>query len=121
MAIYLAGLGSAAEGAARSLYAWWNGLQFTPIQWVGLVLGGIGALLLVGSRLIPSESAKDRRAAAKAEKQAASNGHPASPGLPATSTSAPASRPAPAAAPPAAGGESEFDEISELLRKRGIN
>ena len=121
MAIYLAGLGSAAEGAARSLYAWWNGLQFTPIQWVGLVLGGIGALLLVGSRLIPSESAKDRRAAAKAEKQAASNGRPASPGLPATSTSAPASRPAPAATPPAAGGESDFDEISELLRKRGIN
>ncbi|WP_454229174.1 hypothetical protein [Propioniciclava flava] len=108
MAIYLAGLGSAAEGAARSFYAWWNGLQFTPIQWVGLVLGGIGALLLVGSRLIPSESAKDRRARSQSREagglqRASSLARPARhqhlrTGLP---------PPEPAATPPAAGGESE--------------
>ena len=46
MAVYLAGLGTAAEGAARTLYAWWNGLQFTPIEWVGLVLGGLGITLV---------------------------------------------------------------------------
>ena len=123
MAVYLAGLGTAAEGAARTLYAWWNGLQFTPIEWVGLVLGGLGALLLVGSRLIPSESAKDRREAAKAGKQPTPvKGAPSAAGLPARPAAASAPRPATTSTPPAgSSSESEFDEISKLLRKRGIN
>ena len=121
MAIYLAGLGGAAEGAARTLYGWWNALEFTPMEWVGLVLGGLSVLLMLGSRLIPSESAKDRRELAKAERQAAKaeRGKPASI-APRTSAAAPQPQPQPgtAAAP---GTDNEFDEISELLRKRGIN
>lgn len=127
MAIYLAGLGSAAEGAARTLYAWWNGLQFTPIEWVGLVLAGLGTLFLVGSRLIPSESAKDRRELAKADRRArkAAPGAPAAPGAAVEQRPAAPARPAAPGTPPAqgggAGGDAELDEISELLRKRGIN
>lgn len=122
MAIYLAGLGGAAEGAARTLYGWWNALDFTPMEWVGLVLGGLSVLLMLGSRLIPSESAKDRRELAKAERQAAKaeRGKPAASIAPRTTAAAPQPQPQPgtAAAP---GADNEFDEISELLRKRGIN
>lgn len=122
MAIYLAGLGGAAEGAARTLYGWWNALDFTPMEWVGLVLGGLSVLLMLGSRLIPSESAKDRRELAKAERQAAKaeRGKPATSIAPRTTAAAPQPQPQPgtAAAP---GADNEFDEISELLRKRGIN
>lgn len=125
MAIYLAGLGGAAEGAARTLYSWWNGLDFTPMEWVGLVLAGLGTLLLLGSRLIPSESAKDRRELAKSERKAARTARSGSAGgalepRPAA-PAAPAAPPAPAKKGGAPAQDSEFDEISELLRKRGIN
>ena len=127
MAIYLAGLGGAAEGAARTLYGWWNALDFTPMEWVGLVLGGLSVLLMLGSRLIPSESAKDRREAAKAERQAAKveRGKPAAGLAPRAAAPAPQTQAQPPSSAPAkaapAGADNEFDEISELLRKRGIN
>lgn len=124
MALYLAGLGPAAEGAARTLYGWWNSLDFTPMEWVGLVLGGLGALLLLGSRLIPSESAKERRDITTTRRRAATE----RPGGPSAALQPRAAAPAPAAAAPASSAkgqatsnDAEFDEISELLRKRGIN
>lgn len=126
LGLYFLGLGPAVEGAWHTLEAWARGLQATPMVWVGVALAGLSALLILGSRLIPSESAKDRRAARKAaaaEKKPVTNGgrpavasRPASPGA----TAAPARPAAPAKGQPA-GSDDEFDEIAELLRKRGIN
>lgn len=119
LAVYLAGLVPALVGAYTTLRLWWGTLAFTPAVWVGLVLGGIGLFLIVGSRLIPSESRKARkeaRASAKpAPKQA--GGRPTAP------NSAPAvgAGPATTQRPPTTQGDEDFDEIAEILRKRGIN
>ncbi len=118
MAVYLAGLGPAVAGAITTLRLWWGTLTFTPIVWVGLVLGGLGTLLVLGSRLIPSESRADRKAlnASKPSKPAKAAGRPA--------PKAVAPRPAAPAASgqqPAPADDSDFDEIADLLRKRGIN
>ncbi len=130
MALYLLGLGPAVVGAYETLRDWALATERTPVVWVGLVLAGLAALLLVGSRLIPSESFRDRRAALK-EKRAKAVTSGASTGpAPRTSTgpatpAARASTPAPAQPKPAASkggtGDAEMDEIAELLRKRGIN
>lgn len=116
MAVYLAGLAPAVAGAITTLRLWWGTLTFTPIVWVGLILGGLGTLLLLGSRLIPSESRADRKAlkaSSKPSKPATGNGRP--------TTKAVAPRPAAPSPQPAQGDDSDFDEIADLLRKRGIN
>lgn len=116
MAVYLAGLAPAVAGAITTLRLWWGTLTFTPIVWVGLVLGGLGTLLLLGSRLIPSESRADRKAleaSSKPGKPAKGNGRPP--------TKAVTPRPAAPTPQPAQGDDSDFDEIADLLRKRGIN
>ena len=125
LGVYLVGLGPAVEGAWLTLRDWAYALQFTPMVWVGVVLAGLSALLMLGSRLIPSESRKDRRAAARAGREKAKvpgGDRPAVAARPASSapTSAPV-RPAAAPKAQAAGNDAEFDEIAELLRKRGIN
>lgn len=122
LGIYFLGLGPAAEGAWETLLAWARALQVTPMVWVGVALAGLSAVLMLGSRLIPSESSKDRRAAARAardKEKVSGSSRPAVAARPA-STTAP-SRPAPARQGQAAGDDAEFDEIAELLRKRGIN
>ncbi|MFP5415884.1 MAG: hypothetical protein ACLGHZ_03250 [Actinomycetes bacterium] len=124
LAIYLAGLAPLAVGAYESLRLWWLSLAFTPVVWVGLVMGGLAALLMLGSRLIPSESYRDRRAAAKASgpKGAVAKQTPAAerPAVASKSSANPPQQPAPKGKQ-AAGGDAEMDEIAELLRKRGIN
>lgn len=128
MALYLLGLGPAIVGAYETLRQWAGALEFTPVVWVGVVLASLAVLLTLGSRLIPSESYRDRRIALK-EKKAASVGSTrgaAAGSRPAVGsrTSTPASKPA---APPkpakskGGSGDAEMDEIAELLRKRGIN
>lgn len=123
LGVYFLGLGPAVTGAWETLGAWAAGLQLTPMVWAGIALAGLSALLMFGSRLIPSESRKDRRAAAKTardKREATGGSRPAVASRPtAQPTSAPA-RPA-AQRPQASGGDAEFDEIAELLRKRGIN
>lgn len=130
--VYLLGLGPAAEGAARTLRQWWSTLNYTPAVWAGVALAAVAVFLMLGSRVLPSESSRDRRAARKA---AAKSG-PA-PQSPAAATTPSPARPVTAGpqaaagatkAPgkasgqaPAAGGDAEMDEIAELLRKRGIN
>lgn len=146
MAVYLAGLAPAVVGAYDTLRLWWGTLSFTPVVWTGLVLGGLAAVLMLGSRMIPSESYRDRRAAAKAAKSGAvapgkgtsaagAVGRGASGTAVAPRPSPAASSPAPAAAPaprPAAGsgatsgsgaasGTEDFDEVADILRKRGIS
>ncbi len=146
MAVYLAGLAPAVVGAYDTLRLWWGTLSFTPVVWTGLVLGGLAAALMLGSRMIPSESYRDRRAAKKAAKSGAvapgkgtsaagAVGRGASGTAVAPRPSPAASSPAPAAAPaprPAAGsgatsgsgaasGTEDFDEVADILRKRGIS
>lgn len=130
MAIYLLGLAPAVVGAWETLRDWAAATERTPVVWVGIALAGLSALLMLGSRLIPSESHRDRRAALKEKKKAraaAGTGAPASGGRPAVGTGAtPAQRagqPAPKApkASKTDSGDAEMDEIAELLRKRGIN
>lgn len=128
MAVYLLGLGPAVVGAIQTLRTWWGMVQYTPMEIAGLVLGGLGVLLMLGSRLIPSESAADRRAARK-DKKAAAKGvtQPAPrPAVGSAPTARPTAAPAQAPAKPASRGataskDAEMDEIEELLRKRGIN
>lgn len=132
--LYLLGLAPALQGAVETLTAWATGLTFTPLVWTGVVLAGLSALLMLGSRLIPSESFADRRAARKAaaKQPQTASGRPSS--RPAAAASdrraVTSSRPAPSRTPQAspkpaqASGSSqdaEFDEIADILRKRGIN
>lgn len=111
--IYLANLGEATAGAVSTLYAWWTSLTFTQFEWTGLAIGALSVLLIAGSRLIPSEPRKERAAIRQSG--------------PSTTESKPAGRlaPRPATKPAAPAtsqtSDTEFDEISELLRKRGIN
>lgn len=127
MAVYLLGLAPSVVGAYDTLRLWWGTLTLTPVVWVGVVLAGLAAFLMFGSRLIPSESRKDRRAAAKASAKGAQQAPAASPrpGIsprPAQTPGATApQQPSPGARKAGAGGDEEFDEIAELLRKRGIN
>ncbi len=142
MAVYLAGLAPAVVGAYDTLRLWWGTLSFTPVVWTGLVLGGLAALLMLGSRMIPSESYRDRRVANKAAKAGAvapgkgtsaagAVGRGAS-GTAVAPRPSPAAPPAPAPRPAAAGsgatsgsgaasGTEDFDEVADILRKRGIS
>lgn len=134
MALYLLGLGPAVVGAYETLRDWAYSVQTTPVVWVGIVLASLAALLMLGSRLIPSESYRDRRAALKEKKAKAASTGSATRGVAAGSRpavasgapagSAPATRPAAQPRPAASkggSGDAEMDEIAELLRKRGIN
>ena len=123
LGLVLLGLGPAVEGAWYTLLDWARGLQLTPMVWVGVVLAGLSAVLMLGSRLIPSESYRDRRAAAKAAREKAKvtgAGRPAVAARPAAPTAAP-QRQAGTPKDQAPGSDAEFDEIADLLRKRGIN
>lgn len=119
MGLYLLGLGPAAAGAYETLTAWAGALEFSPLVWTGVTLASLSALLILGSRLIPSESLADRREARKAAATTTASKKPATGPAP--------SRPAVAAkpnTPPPSGAtasDSEFDDIAELLRKRGIS
>lgn len=127
VAVYLVGLAPAVAGAITTLRAWWGTLTFTPVVWLGFILGGLGTLLLLGSRLIPSESRADRKALRESGQRGKGGKAPAS-----VTSAAGNGRPAPAPAPrpgtpaasgpaPAQGDDAEFDEIADLLRKRGIS
>lgn len=124
VAIYLAGLAPAVVGAYETLRLWWGTLTFTPVVWTGLILGGIAAFLIVGSRLIPSESYADRRAERKAAAKAVKSAPAASPKPPRKAvTPAPSPQPGPSPKAPtsAASGDDDFDDIADILRQRGIN
>lgn len=136
--VYLLGLAPAVDGAITTLTSWVQGLVLTPLVWTGIVLAGLSALLMLGSRLIPSESLADRRAARKdaakqprtasgsaaptARASASGRPRPAVTGRDTSAAAGGATRPGTAApGNQAAGSDAEFDEIAELLRKRGIN
>ncbi|MER7752353.1 hypothetical protein [Kitasatospora sp. NPDC097643] len=109
--LYLTGLFPLARTIADEFVDWVTGLVFDPKVWIGIVLLGVSAALLLTTRWL------GRRGAVE----------PA-PERPAAAGPAP-ERPAVAAAPPkpkkrAAGkrddGLGGFEDIEELLRKRGI-
>ncbi|MDN5571112.1 MAG: hypothetical protein L0G22_07670, partial [Propionibacteriaceae bacterium] len=119
--LYFLGLAPAIEGAVTTLSDWAMGVQFTPAVWAGIVLAGLSALLLLGSRLIPSESAADRRAARKeaAKQPRTASGRPAAttsgrrtPAVSSGASSASTSQPAAGTqtTAQAAGSDAEFDE-----------
>ncbi|MFV0406015.1 MAG: hypothetical protein ACK5LN_04225 [Propioniciclava sp.] len=119
MALYLAGLGPAVVGAYETLRLWWGTLTFTPVVITGLVLAGVSAFLILGSRLIPSESYADRRAERKAAKAA-----PSAPTTTQRTRAAVAQKVTPPVAqtpPKATDDDDEFDDIADILRQRGIN
>lgn len=119
MGLYLLGLGPAAAGAYQTLTTWAASLEFTPLVWTGTALAGLSALLIVGSRLIPSESLADRRASNKDAAATTASKKPAA--GPAPSRPAVAAKPTAAAPPSGAAPDGDFDDIAELLRKRGIS
>lgn len=129
MGLYLLGLAPAVVGAYETLREWWGMLTFTPVVWVGIVLAGLSGLLMLGSRLIPSESRADRRASreAKAAKNtpAAPAGRPPAPAVDRTRPAAPpqvtsgrppVQRPSSQATP----SDANDDEITQILKRRGI-
>lgn len=125
LGLYFLGLAPQVEGAVQTLTDWWNSLTFTPFQWAGIVLAGLSLLLIVGSRLIPSESRADRRAAreAKAAKSAPPSRPPAPvkrpPAAPqVTSGGAPAAKAGPQG--PSTPSDFNDDEITQILKRRGI-
>lgn len=113
IAVYLLGLIPQTIGAYETLRLWYGTLTFTPIVWTGIALGGLGVFLMLVSRLIPAKPRKKKDAPAL---------RPTG-GLPAAST------PRPAVAPPAtqpmpaqsqATPADDMDEITQILKRRGI-
>ncbi|GAA2802417.1 hypothetical protein RMN57_09460 [Kitasatospora sp. CM 4170] len=131
--LYLSGLFPVARTIGGELADWATDLVFSPRIWTGLALLAVSAALLVTTRLVAR-----RRAVGGAESgPAAAGAAPArsavagSRAAPAGLTNAGATAPA-AAAPKAAAPKSgragkrddglgdEFDDIEEILRRRGI-
>ncbi|MFJ3335726.1 hypothetical protein [Streptomyces sp. NPDC086766] len=91
---------------------WLADTAFSPTAWAGFAVLGVASALFLTTRAVERRrggTRKERRAAARAERQEV-----AAPG-----TSAPALRPAdrPAAAPRA---EDDFSDIEAILKKHGI-
>ena len=114
--VYLLGLVPLMIDGYQTLRQWYGTLAVTPLVWTGAALGGLGVLLMLVSRVIPARPRRtppdtvgatpDRRAVAA----------PPAPGSPV--------RPAPPAGRGAAGpltpADSDLDEVTEILRRRGI-
>lgn len=106
ISIYLLGLAPQVVGAYETLRLWYGTLTLTPVVWVGVGLFGLGVLLMLVSRVLPD---RPRRKPATPATPPAT----ARPPAPATQT-----RPLPANQPTPP--DQEMDEVTEILRKRGI-
>ena len=111
--VYLLGLSPQVEGAYETLRDWYYGLQLTPMVWVGVVVAGLGVALMLISRFVP---AKPRR-----KKDAV----PTAVGARPTSPAPVAARPAVqeqrrTAASQATPSDGDFDDVTEILKRRGI-
>lgn len=120
ISIYLLGLSQQAVDAYTTLRAWFDGLAFTPLVWAGVATLGLGALLMLVSRVIPAKPRKKRDAApaapaappasARGTSPALASRAPAQPAAPTPRTSASQSTPA----------DADLDEVTEILKRRGI-
>ncbi|MFF7989382.1 hypothetical protein ACFZDG_06235 [Kitasatospora xanthocidica] len=110
--LYLTGLFPLASTIGRAFTDWAAKLVFDPRVWVGVVLLGVSAVLLVTTRWV------GRRGGAV-------EGAPERPAAAGPAPERPAVAPAPKAPKKQSGGKREdglgdFADIEEILRKRGI-
>ncbi len=111
ISIYLLGLAPQVIGAYETLRLWYGTLTLTPVVWVGVALFGLGLLLMIVSRLLPD---RPRHKPAPAASSAPSR--PAAPAYPA----APATQTRPLPAHQSTPSDADLDEVTEILRRRGI-
>ncbi len=109
IAVYLLGLVPLAVDGYETLRRWYGTLAVTPLVWTGVALGGLGVLLMLVSRVIPARPRRTTAVPPAADRRAV----PATPARPgAVATRGPAG--------PATPSDSELDEVTEILRRRGI-
>lgn len=92
LGVLLAGAVPALIDAWNSMALWWQGATavspMPPSTMAGLVIGGLGLLLMLGSRLVPyKKKDADARRAARAAKKARTSGDIGASAVAATSTS----------------------------------
>lgn len=112
ISLYFLGLGGSVVDAYTTLRDWFLGLQFTAMEWVGFSLFGVGVALMLVSRVIPAKPRKKKEPAPPSAVRAPS------PAAPLTSTSAEPARRTSASQPTPA--DHDFDEVTEILKRRGI-
>lgn len=117
IAVYLLGLAPQVVGAYDTLVAWYRDLTVTPLVWVGAGLGALGVLLMLVSRVVPARPRKTADAAASGPAAVTRGGAPGpAAARPAAVQSAPQRTAASQPTPP----DADLDEITEILRRRGI-
>lgn len=115
MAVYLLGLAPQAVGAYETLAAWYRDLVLTPLVSVGIGLGGLGVLLMLVSRVIPARPRK--KADAAASTPTVTRGSSPAPVAPRVATPPTPTRASASQATPA---DRDLDEVTEILKRRGI-
>lgn len=108
VAIFMLGLVPQVVGAWWTLSDWWRGLTFNILESIGIGVAIASVALMLISRVIP----------ATPRKRAVKKDAGATPGLP--SPVLPSSAPQPPAPASQATPSDNFDEITEILRRRGI-
>ncbi|MGF1430599.1 hypothetical protein [Kitasatospora sp. LaBMicrA B282] len=114
--LYLTGLLSVGTEIGRAIGSWATKLVFDPSVWVGIVLLGVAALLIVLSRI----GTGGGEAAADAGGAGRKAGRERKPGKEPVTGQAPAPAIAPKKGKSAAEELGDFSDIEEILRKRGI-
>ncbi|MFF1905757.1 hypothetical protein [Kitasatospora sp. NPDC058218] len=126
--LYLTGLFPVARTIGSEFADWATKLVFDPRVWTGIVLLAVSAALLLATRWVGRRRAVDGAgsgpaAAAPAPGRASVTGAPPAPGVAAPKAATPESA-APKRAAPKAGkrddGLGDFEDIEEILRRRGI-
>lgn len=114
VSVYLLGLSQQVVDAYDTLRSWYASLTLTPVVWVGVVLFALGVVLMLVSRVIPARPRKAPVPAAPA-----ASGRPATPAVtPGTAPVAPAPRRTSASQSTPA--DADLDEVTEILKRRGI-
>lgn len=117
VAAYLTGLLELIWEVASSLIDWAVHLVFSPTVWLGMVVGGVAVVCIVVSGLLR------RRRPAGADTEVASGPRRSARASATGSTSAPG-QPKPVSrtrSQPTASVDSEFAEIEQILKNRGIS
>ncbi|MDO5498463.1 MAG: hypothetical protein Q4F67_02140 [Propionibacteriaceae bacterium] len=115
--LYLTGLLGLVFDAVRALGGWMSRLVFNPAVWAGVGLLGLAVVLWVVGGFVARRTRARRPVAKGADAPAVTGRTPAAApakGSPATARKAGGSTAA------GGSGDDEFDEIEELLRRRGI-
>ncbi|MEV0531212.1 hypothetical protein [Kitasatospora sp. NPDC050463] len=131
--LYLTGLFPVARTIGGEFADWATKLVFDPRVWTGIVLLAVSAALLLATRWVGRRRAVDAAgsgpaAAVPAPGRAAVTGAPAGPGAAAPKSAAPKVAAPKSAAPKSAApkrgkrddGLGDFEDIEEILRRRGI-